>query len=76
MRVRRTHNCLVHSKPWMQQPRVILLTRDLIVIVVFQTTNREVHYHYLLTLVMKYARFNPNFYAFWCTSGKRNKAAL
>ena len=53
MRVRRTHNCLVHSKPWMQQLRLIL-TRDLVVIVVFQTTDWEVHYHYLLALVMKY----------------------
>ena len=51
VRVRWTHNCLVHSKPWMQQPRLIL-TRDLVVIVVFQTTYWEVHYHYLLVLVM------------------------
>ena len=66
MRVRRTHNCLVYSKPWMQQPRLNT----------YQRLSRD---HSLLDHLpggslplpsgvsheLSYpARFNPNFYAF------------
>ena len=52
MRVKWAHNCLVYSKPWTQQPRLILTGGSL---PLPSGVSHELSYP---------AHFNPNFYAF------------